>query len=84
MSSNSTIPVAQTTSDLIFNFGLMGGTCLVVPVYLIYYLATYGHPEDTAFGSSKFAKLMVMIGYSINFCQILSVQFDVYFTQYYP
>jgi hypothetical protein len=68
MSSNSTTPVAQTTSDLIYNCALMGGTCVVVPIYLIYFLATYAHPEDTNFGSSKFAKLMVMIGYSINFC----------------
>jgi hypothetical protein len=57
-------------------------TILVLMIYLVYFLAHYAHPEDTAFGKSKLARIVIYTGYFFAYILILTVQFDIYLSNF--
>lgn len=57
----------------------MGMTIVALMIYLVYFIGHYAHPEDTSFGLSIFARLMIFLGYFLGYVLLLSVQFDVFF-----
>ena len=62
-----------------YNLSLMGMTFIAMMVYLVYFIGHYAHPEDTAFGKSFLARLMIFLGYFFGYALMLSVQIDVFF-----
>ena len=71
----------EDTITFIYNIALMSMDVLALMIYLIYFLAHYAHPQDSAFGGSTFAKIMIYIGYFLGYLFLLTIQFDIYLTQ---
>lgn len=54
--------------------------CIVALMLLyvnIYLLALYCHPEDGGFGASLICKIVVVLGLTLSWCQILLLSVDI-------
>lgn len=59
--------------DFYYNMVLMGLSVILLPIYIIYFIGHHAHPEDSKFGSSLFARIMIFVGFFIGYLQIFSV-----------
>ena len=77
-------PEIEETGQIVFwyNMLLMFVTFVALAVYLLYFLIHYASAEDTEFGKSTFARIFIYIGYFLAYSLILTVQFDIYLTQF--
>ena len=49
----------------------------VIAILLIYMIAEYAHPNDTAFGSRKSSRFLVWFGFFVSFLPMLFVMIDL-------
>lgn len=49
----------------------------VLAILLIYLIAEYAHPNDTAFGSLKSSRFLVWFGFFVSFLPMLFVMMDL-------
>jgi hypothetical protein len=50
---------------------------VVIFISNLYFLASYAHPKDTPFGSSKIMRFLVVLGFTISYVPIILVLLDV-------
>jgi hypothetical protein len=68
--------------EYIYSISLMALDVLAMMIYLIYFIAEYAHPQDSSFGGSTFARIIIYIGYFLGYLFILMVQFDIFATEH--
>lgn len=68
--------------DYVYNITIMTLDVFALMVYLIYFIAQYAHPQDSTFGGSLFARIIIYIGYFLGYFFILLVQLDIFATSH--
>jgi hypothetical protein len=53
--------------DFYYNMVFMGLSVILLPIYIIYFIGYHAHPEDSKFGSSWFARIMIFLGFMISY-----------------
>lgn len=56
-----------------YDMAFMVLTVVLMPIYLLYFLGHYAHPDDSKFGGSFFARSMIFLGFMISYISLLSV-----------
>jgi len=53
--------------DFYYNMVFMGLSVILLPIYIIYFIGHHAHPEDSKFGGSLFARIMIFIGFFLSY-----------------